>query len=58
MSRTENAVVEDLVTFSIDKDGKAYMAISKPERKAQIDKLISLPKTNGAIDIDNTLKTI
>lgn len=57
MSHAENAVAEDLVTFSIDKDGKAYMAISKPERKAQIlDKLISLTQNKyGAID-DNTKK--
>lgn len=57
MSHAENAVAEDLVTFSIDKDGKAYMAISKPERKAQIlDKLISLTQNKyGAVD-DNTKK--
>lgn len=56
-SRAENAVAEDLVTFSIDKDGKAYMAVGKPERKAQIlDKLISLSQNKyGAID-ENTKK--
>ncbi|MFN8295761.1 MAG: biopolymer transporter ExbD [Chitinophagales bacterium] len=56
-SRAENAVAEDMVTFSVDKDGKAYMSIGKPERKTQIlEKLISLSQNKyGAID-DNTKK--
>ena len=56
-SRAENKVDEDMVTFSIDKDGKAYMSIGKPERKTQIiDKLISLTQNKyGNID-DNTKK--
>ncbi len=56
-SRAENAVAEDMVTFSIDKDGKAYMAIGKPERKTQIiEKLVSLSQNKyGNID-ENTQK--
>ena len=56
-SRAENAVAEDMVTFSIDKDGKAYMAIDKPEKREQIlDKLISITQNKyGAID-DKTKK--
>jgi biopolymer transport protein ExbD len=42
-SRAENKLKDDLVTFTIDKEGKVYMAISKPEKKQQIlDKLIEL----------------
>lgn len=56
-SRAENAVAEDIVTFSIDKDGKAYMAIDKPEKREQIlEKLISITQNKyGAID-DKTKK--
>lgn len=56
-SRAENAVAEDMVTFSIDKDGKAYMAIGKPERKTQIiEKLVALSQNKyGNID-ENTQK--
>ena len=56
-SRAENAVAEDMVTFSIDKDGKAYMSIGKPERKTQIiEKLVSLSQNKyGNID-ENTQK--
>ena len=56
-SRAEFAVAEDMVTFSVDKDGKAYMAVDKPERKAQIlDKLIALNQAKyGSIDA-NTKK--
>ncbi|MEN9448070.1 MAG: hypothetical protein RJA25_1360 [Bacteroidota bacterium] len=57
-SRAEHEVAEDMVTFSIDKDGKAYMAIGKPERKAQIlDELMAITqdKYKGVID-DNTKK--
>lgn len=56
-SRAENKVDEDMVTFSVDKDGKAYMSIGKPERKTQIiDELISLTQNKyGNID-DNTKK--
>lgn len=51
-SRAEQAIEEDMVTFSVDKDGKAYMSIGKPERKAEIlDKLISITQNKyGAID--------
>ncbi|HNY54974.1 MAG: biopolymer transporter ExbD [Sphingobacteriales bacterium] len=56
-SRAENAVAEDMVTFSVDKDGKAYMSVGKPERKTQIiDKLVELNQSKfGNID-DNTKK--
>lgn len=42
-SRAEKEVKDDLVTFMLDKDGKIYMSISKPEkRKAIVDKMIAL----------------
>lgn len=51
-SHAENAVKEDQVVFSIDKDGKTYMAISKPERKEQIiNKLYEISKDKyGTLD--------
>lgn len=57
-SRATHEIAEDMVTFSIDKDGKAYMAIGKPERKTQIiDKLLEITqdKYKGVID-ENTKK--
>lgn len=42
-SRAEHAVKDDLVTFTVDDEGKVYMSISKPERRRQIlDKLFEL----------------
>lgn len=42
-SRAEHAIKDDLVTFTIDKEGKVYMAISDIDRKRQvIDKLFEL----------------
>ena len=56
-SRAEFAVAEDMVTFSIDKDGKAYMAIDKAERKTQIlEKMISLTQNKYGVLDDNTKK--
>lgn len=42
-SRAEHAVKDDLVTFTIDNEGKVYMAIAKEEKRRQIiDKLFEL----------------
>ncbi len=56
-SRAENAVAEDIVTFSIDKDGKAYMSIDKPEKREQIlEKLISITQNKYGVIDDKTKK--
>ena len=44
-SRASEEVKEDMVTFTVDADGKTYMSIGKPERKVQIlEKFFSLNK--------------
>lgn len=51
-SHAEGVVKDDVVTFSVDKDGKAYMSVSKPERKAQIlEKLFEITNNKyGPLD--------
>lgn len=44
-SRASENVEDKFVTFTIDKDGKVYMAVGKPDRKLQIlEKFFSLNK--------------
>jgi len=52
-SRAEHTVKEDLVTFTIDKEGKVYMAISNNEKRRQIiDKLFELePQKYANVDM-------
>ncbi len=48
-SRATEEVADKFVTFTVDKDGKVYMAVGKPDRKLQIlDKFFELNKEKYA----------